>query len=120
MANPASTEVVYLGYKYTWQSIGGLIPSNTSWISGNTSLSIGTTDEFIHKKFNIVSNIQIPASETYSSMLLISIQRLSSNENDTYKTNKVGGTGKANLGLLYVDIHYQKDRLGSLLENSDY
>lgn len=122
MVDPSvSPQNVYFQYKYTWQKPGDLFPADASWTAGFSTLSVATGDAFKHVYHNLVTNIAAPASETYSSIMLCMVQRLGTDANDTYNTDKATppGTAAANLGLLYVDCHYQTERRGSLLETSD-
>lgn len=122
MANPAAPQNVYYSYSYSWQKINGSeYPLSASWTSGNSTMTVGTTDAFKHKIHSIVTNVSAPASEGYSSILLIRLARFGTSPNDTYTTNKATppGTASANLGLLSVDCHYQTERRGSILEATD-
>jgi hypothetical protein len=119
MVNPAIPQNVYFGYKYTWQDIGSEFPSDASWITGNATMTVGITDAFKQRAHGIVVAVPAPIGEGYSSMVLFRLQRLGTNPLDTYNTNKAGGTPAANLGLLYMDCHFQTERRGSLAQFSD-
>lgn len=121
VAPSSSPQNVYFAYKYSWQKLGDAFPANASWVASNAVMPVVTADAFEHVYFPIVSNIAAPANETYSSILLFTLQRLGTNIMDTYDTNKATppGTAAANLGLLYVDCHYDTERAGSLLETAD-
>lgn len=119
MVSPAAPENVYFGYNYTWQNADGTFPANASWVSGNSTMTVGISDGFDGRLHSIIADIEPPASEGYSSFLLVTITRLGTDGNDTYDTAKVGGTAQANLGLLGIDCHYETNRRGSIEELTD-
>ena len=120
MVNPVAIQNVYFSYSYSWQTVDAVFPALVSWVSGNLTLPIGTTDAFKHKYAPLISAIAAPANEIYSSVLLFRITRLGTSPSDTYNTDKATppGTSAANLGLLYFDCHYITDRRGSVTETT--
>lgn len=104
---------LYFSYQYAWVPANDVLGAITSWTSGNVTIPILGADQYIHK---IVSfgNISPPETAGPSSMLLFKMTRLGTNPLDTYTSNKSGGTAAANLGVLYLDLHYQKTKAGTL------
>ena len=120
MVAPAAPPLnVYFQIDYTWQNVGAEIPTAASWVSTNPTMPIAAGDEFKAKEFILASDVAPPANEAYDSIFLIRVARLGTDGNDTYNTNKVGGTGAANLGLISLDFVFLKDRLGSINAQTD-
>lgn len=107
--------VAIFDYVYTWQDVGDLIPASSGWISGSISCSLSSSDQYTHmvRHFGPIS----PASSSFpreSSILFFKVERPgASNSSDTYQTGKDHGTAAANLGILFFDLHYQKNRAGT-------
>lgn len=119
-ANPGSPQVVRFGFSYTWQNSDGTFPANASWTTSTSDMTIGTTDQYKAKIHSIITSVSAPASESYSSWLLIRITRLGTDGGDTYTESNPNGTASANLAILGVDCHIQVDgRGGSVNEKSD-
>lgn len=114
MVNPASAKVVYLSLEYAWAGIGEEMPADAGWSKSNPTITINTTDAYKHLLADLATNIAAPAGDTYSSILLLRLGRLGTSLNDTYDDNKGDHTSQANLGLLYVDLHFLCDRFGSI------
>jgi len=120
MVAPASSPLnVYFQLDYAWHNIGVEFPVAGSWVTTNPVMPVATGDEFKVKEFVLASNISAPANEAYDSILLIRVARLGTNINDTYNTNKAGGTAQANLGLVSVDFPILSDRIGSINVEGD-
>jgi len=111
-AVPAAEETVNFDYAYTWVTDGGTIPAIASWTASTKTLTF-TGDEAANTSYrvNIVENIAAPANEGYSSIFLIKIIRNSAGVGaDTYDER---------VGVLYLDAHFQTNRLGSVNEATD-
>lgn len=108
------TKNVYWEVKYFWAEINAEIPVDASWPTAvNIATPFAPTDQFKHKMVNLAT-IPMPAANTVSAFLLVRVTRLGTDPLDTYNVDKVGGTVAANLALLGFDLHYQKNRPGSI------
>jgi hypothetical protein len=116
MADPASTEVVRVTGKYAWAQVGVELPADASWTSFTVDTNIATGD--VHKKKIIsLAVIAPPSNPKESNVLCLWVKRPGlSDAADTYSTGKGSGTAAANLCILSVDTHFQKQKLGSLTE----
>jgi hypothetical protein len=116
MVDPASTEVVRITGKYAWAQVGVELPADTSWTAFTVDTNIGTTDAFKEKIIGLAT-VSPPASPRESNVLVLWVRRPgSSDAADTYSTGKADGTAAANLCVLSIDTHYQKQKLGSFDE----
>ncbi|MEY2701586.1 MAG: hypothetical protein RLY43_219 [Bacteroidota bacterium] len=106
----ANTGKVKYQYAYCWVNVGDAIPLIGNWAGTTIEVDVDAADVLKHKLHSIVTNITLP-NETYSSILLIKVTRLSQGQGaDTY-------TG--NIGLLYMDAHITVGQFGSKFELSD-
>jgi hypothetical protein len=112
MANGAGN--VYWVYKYFFAPIGTAVPANASWTNSTTTTALVAGDQYDHIARTVFT--LTPSGGTPSGILLFEIMRESTHVSDTYSTNKDHGTAQANLGILYVDAHYQKDSPGTATE----
>ena len=120
MVDPSvSPQNVYFEVSYTWNLTGQEAPAIASWTVTNVTMPIVTGDAFKIKHVHILEGIPPPANETYGSTFMVLIKRLGTNILDTYNTNKAGGTGAANLGLLSFGSIVPTDRLGSINPTTD-
>lgn len=103
---------VYIEFQYAWAPRTSIIPDIDSWSNGNVTVNISAGDQYKHLTAGL-ANIVPPINAGASSMLLLKITRMGDSSNDTYNGNKSSGTGAANLGILYLDLHYQKVRAGT-------
>lgn len=100
---------------YAWGETGNAIPANTGWVSADYDLPVAVAGQYIPHRLN-GPLITAPAWVTGSSYLLCTWTNKVGDAAYTYKTNKSGGTVKANLGLLGADCHVQVGGLGSVNE----
>lgn len=100
-----NTGTVTFTYSYQWICFNDTI-SNTLPTSGTTIITINNTDQYKHKLYQIVTGMTYTGTETYSSFLLIKIQRTSSTYN-------------GEVALLGADAHYITHQLGSINETND-
>jgi hypothetical protein len=103
---PAAGNTCILNCAYTWVPIGVTIPLIGAWSTFTHTFNfLGTETALQHNLVTLVSNIAVPANQTYSSLLFFKATRQSNGGGaDSY-----GG----NLGLLYLDAHMLADRPGS-------
>jgi len=122
MGDPASPLVVRFLTSYYWlPGVGEELPAMAGWTQDVESLlTVSPGDVFKEKIQGLVENIASPDGESYSSILCVKLARTGGSGGDTYNTNKSGGgTNAANLGVLYVDVHFPADRDGSVTEFND-
>jgi hypothetical protein len=112
LVNPASEQNVRLTGYYCWTDLNNAMPALTGWTTFGVSLPITTTSAYKTVYANLAS-ITPPENSLGSSILLVYVSRNGGVGDDTYTTNKVGGTVQANLALMSLDVHYKKVRIGS-------
>jgi len=106
---------IYLSIAYHWHTFGDVIPQIVSWQATNATIPILAADQFKYliKPLGVIINP--PASEGYSSSLLMKVTRLGTNLLDTYSgSSGDGGTAAANVVLWYMDAHTLQNRFGSI------
>lgn len=104
--------VIYFQYSYAWVPRGSILSANSGWTTGNVSVSVIPTDQYKHITVGF-GNITPPVNAGPSTMFLFKMKRLGTSPSDTYDTNKTDGTGSANVGVLYTDLHFQKNKAGT-------
>ena len=112
LADPVSTQTVALSGSYAWAHHLAVIPAATGWTPFTSTLDVAPGD--VNKSLIMSLFNSTPTGSKESSILLIRL--VMATATTTYKTNKVGGTGQANLGILFLDGHYQRNKLGTLPE----
>lgn len=103
---------LYIEYQYAWAPFDIVLGAIASWTTGSVTVPITLADQYKHRLISI-GNITPPAEAGPSTMFLFKTTRAGTNPLDTYSTNKTGGTPSANVGILYLDLHYQKVRAGT-------
>ena len=105
---PNAGDTALFDVYYTWLYPGQAVPALINWslASSVTKTFTGTESAWQYNIFSVVSNVAAPTIEGYGLYLLCRVVR----GNGTY-------TGE--IGILDMDAHAQKDRMGSLLEVSD-
>ena len=100
---PEAADSAVFQFSYSWANIGSAFP--TSLTTDTTCIHLNGTAQWEHKLAEL-TNLATPANgKTLSSMLVCSLKRLAhTNDNDTY----TGG-----ISVLYVDLHYEIDSMGS-------
>jgi hypothetical protein len=105
--------------EYVWKNIGGVY-GNTSTITttGAKKNGAGTTDPDVTSNMHYISTFAAltPTAgqqDGFSSILIGRLYRNSSSASDTYD---VAGN---KCGLLYIDAHYERNRLGTRQEYSN-
>lgn len=76
--------------------------------TGQTTLSINATDQYLPKVSSLINNIPAPANEGYSAILLVKVAR----NGGTFGNNN-------EIAIRYVDCHVPIDRFGSAQEYHD-
>lgn len=107
---------VKFNYVYSWCLVNSEMPAASGWITGSVTASFTPADQY---KQRVVSFGTIaPTSGSQESVVFVlKVERPgASDAADTYITDKVGGTGAANLGVLFFDLHYQKIKAGTAAE----
>lgn len=116
MANPAATENIRFIGKYAWTQVGVALPADASWTPFTADHPVNTTDEFKQAVVPLVT-IAPPTTPKESNVLLIWLQRPgASDAADTYTTSKVLGTAAANVMVVSIDCHIQKNKRGTSTE----
>jgi hypothetical protein len=112
MVAPSSSpqNVELTGY-YCWCDPNTAAPALLGWTPFTANLSIVTGMEFKPTYVNLFSST--PTGKVGSAFLLVYVQRDGGSGGDTYTTDKSGGTVAANLGLVSLDCHIQKNKQGS-------
>lgn len=77
---------------------------------GSIEWALQTTDQYKMKIKAIISNLSQPTNETYSSILMVKMQRVTPDGTDW---------GSGEFALAYMDAHFVSDRLGSYAEYED-
>lgn len=119
MADPATAQVARFDGYFAWTRpnyAAQPLPALTGWTAfGPIDLTINPGDVYVQKIISLGS-ITPPAWVRESSSLLIWFRRFGTDAGDTYTTSKVGGTQAANLGILSTDVHFRKNKIGSVTE----
>lgn len=112
VAPSSSPQNVHLTGYWCWTDPSTAIPALTGWTTFTADLEVATADAFKTYYVNI-DNVTVPEGLKGSAMLLVYLQRDGGAGDDTYTTNKAGGTVQANLALVSFDCHVKKIRVGS-------
>lgn len=96
-----------------WALAGRAMGTAASAITTSYSLALTAGTKYI-PAIKYFATCTVPTAATASSILIVKLQRrASSDANDTYQGAKDHGTTTANLGALYVDVHYVVTRTGT-------
>lgn len=111
----AGSGVLKFNYIYAWSSVNnGPIGAGSSWMTGSVTASLSPSDQYAQRiiTFGILT---APSGCSESSVLLMKVERPGSTDaTDTYETSKDHGTAAANVAILYFDLHYQKQKAGTI------
>ncbi len=113
MVSPATPQVFAVTGQYVWAQHGAVVPASASWTAFSSTLTIGTSDGFTPRVIPLAT-ITPPAGSLESDLLLLFVKR--DLAHDTYNTAKATGTSFANVGLLSIDVHIRKQKLGTDVE----
>ena len=118
MANPVSTQNVFIEGQWAFLSDAIALPANSGWTTFSVLVPIAPGDAFLEKIIDFTAGVGItpPATVKESDILCVYVQRTGNSGQDTYNTAKTGGTALANLGLVSADVHYQVQKGGTQLE----
>jgi hypothetical protein len=118
-ADPTSDQVVHITGAYHWTKVGELVPTGT-WTQYTGTLTVRSgSQDFLKQRVISLATVAPPTSASESNILMFSIKRTGGTSPDTYTTAKpasVGSTNAANLGVLGVDVHFRKNKIGTDLE----
>lgn len=113
MGDPVSAQVLSFVVKYAWSRVGSALPALSGWTTLTATKTVNPGD--VYKELVVpLAHITPPAGAVESDILLMQVAR--DPVPDTYNTVKDHGTAAANLGILSVDVHYQKVKLGTARE----
>jgi hypothetical protein len=110
MVNPVASQTFAVAGSYAWVVGFGTTLPTSSWTDFSATISVSTTSAFTEAVLPLFNST--PTGSKESAVLCISVRRNSAV--DTYTTNKVGGTAAANICLLSLDTHYQREKQGTL------
>jgi hypothetical protein len=106
LTDPAAAQVAVIDGQYAWCLANQEIPATAGWTTFQKLLPVAVGDVNKHKIHAVFSSTP-PAGSHESAILLVYLKRTNGAGADTY-------TG--DLGILSVDTHVQKIRLGSIAE----
>jgi hypothetical protein len=112
MANAGGN--VYWTWQYYFSSLDIVVPAVAGWTTGNTTTTFVAGDQYKHTHVPIITFT--PSGANAGAIIVFDITRKSTDVLDTYDTDKDHETGAANLGILYIDAHYQHGRAGTETE----
>jgi len=111
-----ATKDVYWEIAYAWSDDGQLVASPAGWTTVNATLTLTPSDQY-KRKYCALATIAPTGNSKESSTLLVRVTRLGTSGSDTYADNKTDpGLPQANLALEYFDVHYQKNKPGTVNE----
>lgn len=108
---------VRMDFVYTWTHVGGALSGSAGWTTGSIDTTYTPADQYQQKIIALGTVTPPAASSIDSAIFVVKMERNAAGGDggsDTYTTNKDHGTGAANLGLLSFDLHYQKEKAGSV------
>lgn len=112
-ASASVPRIVRFEFTHVWVPYGSVMPASASWTTTYTSYAVSGSMQYVHRRADF-GPIAPPVSASASTMLFVKVRRLGfSDAADTYTESKPDGTAAANLGVLYCDLHYQKNRAGT-------
>lgn len=111
---PANQDMIFNGY-YVWVPNNEKTPSLAGWTPFNVVYTVNNGDIYDEVLIPLFYATP-PVTAKESSILKVFMQRQGTSVLDTYDTNKPWGTGSANLALDSFDIHYIKDKTGTINE----
>lgn len=106
--------VVSMLYAYAWCNERDVLPGASGWTSGSVTASYTPAHQYTHQTLSF--GTVVPPSGAFESCVLVFKVERDASVADTYSTNKTGGTGAANVGVLFFDLHYQKIKAGTISE----
>lgn len=104
---------IAFSYAWGWYNIGDTIPDVLPNTGTTADIALLTTDQYKLKLSSLISNLTYPASEGYSSILLVKITCVA----PAAGTDWWGASNK--LAIAYMDAHYPVNRYGSYNTASD-
>jgi hypothetical protein len=119
LVTPGVDQNVRFGYSYAWGKVFQELPAAIGWTSGTADLSIPASGARTEKHWIVPLFNSTPSGAKESAFLVFNLKRLGTDPADTYTTNRPAGPGitpQANLAIMGVDAHFQKEKVGSLTE----
>ena len=114
MVNPVAAQIIALAGRYSWATGGVETPANATWTPWTASSTVSTTGAF--KEIIVPCFTATPPVGSLESAILLIYLKRDSGGADTYTTGKSGGTAAANVCILSLDAHYQKNKDGTSVE----
>ncbi len=109
LTDPSGAEVVRFEGQYVWSLAGDEIPANSGWTAFTKDFELSPGDVNVQRVVGLFTATP-PADAHESAILLIYVKRAGSDSADTY-----GG----NLAILSLDVHFQRVKIGTLLEHPE-
>ena len=108
--------VVKFNYAYSWVDIGDSFPPSSGWTSGSITVSLTPASQYVSSMLTF--GACQPVSQSESSIMVFKVERPGQTDPaDTYETSKDHQTAAANLGILSFDLHYQKNKAGTVTQS---
>lgn len=109
---PNNGDTAIFNISWLWTTVNSIIPPIADWNNvTKTHTFTGNEAQFSTGIIELIASLQYPTNEDYSSILRVRIER---------KAVGIGcDTFLGNIGIEYIDLHYQKNKIGSKLEYSD-
>ena len=118
-ADPATIKYIYFKAAWVWVTEAGEIPTYGSW-NHITPFQWAINPGDVNKQFKVPFPVVIaPAQPPELKALLWHFERVGDEIEDTYTDDKdalPGQTGAANVAVLGIDLHYQTNSRGSIIQ----
>ena len=118
LADPVAPQVAYFDAYYAWsrpEYAAQAVPAVSGWTWVKIPVTIDPGDVY-KQKFVSLGTVAPPSWVRESSILLVFVRRLGTSPSDTYTTGKDHGLASANIGLLSADVHFRRNKTGTLTE----
>lgn len=108
-------------YSYSWIGVdSGTLGPGSTWTTGSITVSLSSSMQYMQKIVDF-GTVVPPAGAVESFVLVFKVERPGGTDAaDTYQTSKDHGTASANIALLFFDLHYQKNKAGTVVPFPEY
>lgn len=114
MVSPVANQDIYFEGEYAWMQANAVVPV-APWIAFNATFTVTPTMGMTNRVISLAI-VQPPANAHESDILLMWVRRSGLNVLDTYTTAKLNGQPAANVAVISLDCHFQKDKSGTIIE----
>ncbi len=111
-----ATKTIYMEVAYCWVPDEAEVPAAVGWTTTPVGVVVPPTYQHIDRYAALLTIAYPVSAPKESSLLRARIRRLGTDPSDTYNDNKVGGTVAANVAVWDFDVHYQKNKAGTVPE----